>query len=506
MPPSTHFGAPPLDDICENGTLSATSMAANQRESKCRTKGRPTMASVSRHNSEPNLATKTTLAEFMRWWNRREVALSVRCRRAVPPILPLCHRMLFRRSNRAAQQQQQQQQQFLQRAQQQQFIKSAVPLQQMPTTTTTAAPIHLQQASTSSAPPSPAARSSSPPSNSSSRHVLSRAGWRDKMCPDGDLLPASWFMLSSEDLFRLHLKLQRRINQRRSVTRANFAFGEGDRRRANILQKYHRFPAAGLRRAMSDHQICFMDPRRDVEAEEIRRGGPKGNSLSSKLSSSSASKKRVSFSTAAIIVPPPPSPAARDEDDGNESAGGEEKVPSMGQQPAHECYVRPPPAALSPATFVVSLPAALATPVKPILARKSDRPSLAFSAVAVVADPPSSSAEFRRRINTVTSVGDDALCAMDYATFRAWRRGSRLSVDVLNNANSCGVGGGGTEVQNAVGVAQSLGKSAGGARPNVVGWLRLLKRVLDDCLRQKKEKRPNAAGAEVPAGGKRRVE
>uniref|UniRef100_A0A183CIY4 Uncharacterized protein n=1 Tax=Globodera pallida TaxID=36090 RepID=A0A183CIY4_GLOPA len=458
MPPSTHFGAPPLDDICENGTLSATSMAANQRVSKYGTKGHPTMPSVSRHNSEPKLAPKTTLAEFMRWWNRREVALSVRCRRAVPPILPLCHRMLFRRSNRAAQHQQQQ---FLERAQQQQFVKSAEPPQQMLTTT---AQQQLHQFVSNRRPLLPPLRPR--------RRVLL------------PLPPAA----------------------RPDTSSTVPAGGTKCVRTAICCQPPdHRFPAAGLRRAMSDHQICFMDPRRDVEAEEIRRGGPKGNSWSSKLSSSSAAtnaKKRVSFSTAAIIVPPPPSPAARDEDDGNESAGGEEKVPSMGQQPAHERHAHPPPPASSPTTFVVSLPAASATPVKPILARKSDRPSLAFSAVAVVAvadPPPSSSAEFRRRINTVTSIGDDAFCAMDYATFRAWRRGSRLSVDVLNNANSCGGGGGGTEAENAVGVAQSLGKSAGRARPNVVGWLRLLKRVLDDCLRQRKEKRPNAAGAKVSA-------
>lgn len=46
-------------------------------------------------------------------------------------------------------------------------------------------------------------------------------------------------ILVSQDLTRLHQKLQRRIHRRASLTRANASYGGGevDRRRASIMEK-----------------------------------------------------------------------------------------------------------------------------------------------------------------------------------------------------------------------------------------------------------------------------
>ena len=90
-----------------------------------------------------------------------------------------------------------------------------------------------------------------------------------------------WFF---KELDRLHNKIQRRINRRRSLNRLNCAFGEANPKRAIIIEKCMKSLMKklrkailftdkplrnGIRRALSDYQIHGMDPRKDVE-QEIR--------------------------------------------------------------------------------------------------------------------------------------------------------------------------------------------------------------------------------------------
>uniref|UniRef100_A0A915MBM0 Uncharacterized protein n=1 Tax=Meloidogyne javanica TaxID=6303 RepID=A0A915MBM0_MELJA len=167
---------------------------------------------------------------------------------------------------------------------------------------------------------------------------------------------------------RAHYKLQRRISRRRSLTRANFPFGETNPRRAKVIEKYDRL-RIGIRRALSDHQILFMDLK-DVE---------------------------------------------------------------------NSC--------------------------------RSNRNNNA-------------STSFRNRVGTSLSVGgchDDendyySVIRMDYAMFRAWRRGSRLSVDVLNRAAICSANFDGVMGRN----------SQTEQRLPLTGWALVLKRVLADWIKRRK--------------------
>uniref|UniRef100_A0A914NT56 Uncharacterized protein n=1 Tax=Meloidogyne incognita TaxID=6306 RepID=A0A914NT56_MELIC len=181
---------------------------------------------------------------------------------------------------------------------------------------------------------------------------------------------------------RAHYKLQRRISRRRSLTRANFPFGETNPRRAKVIEKYDRL-RIGIRRALSDHQILFMDPIKDVECDGIFNSRRTNN------------HKRVSFSS-------PSSSNQKEELNWNLNKKEQKQQKS----------------------------------VKPILTRRNSCRSNRNN---------NASTSFRNRVGTSLSVGgchDDendyySVIRMDYAMFRAWRRGSRLSVDVLNRAAIC---------------------------------------------------------------------
>uniref|UniRef100_A0A915P961 Uncharacterized protein n=1 Tax=Meloidogyne floridensis TaxID=298350 RepID=A0A915P961_9BILA len=190
---------------------------------------------------------------------------------------------------------------------------------------------------------------------------------------DDDLLPSCWFLSDSEinDLTqRAHYKLQRRISRRRSLTRANFPFGETNPRRAKVIEKYDRL-RIGIRRALSDHQILFMDLK-DVECD-----------------------------------------------------------------------------------------------VKPILTRRNSCRSNRNN---------NASTSFRNRVGTSLSVGGCHDDENDYYSFRAWRRGSRLSVDVLNRAAICSANFDGVMGRN----------SQTEQRLPLTGWALVLKRVLADWIKRRK--------------------
>lgn len=241
---------------------------------------------------------------------------------------------------------------------------------------------------------------------------------------DDDLLPSCWFLSDSEinDLTqRAHYKLQRRISRRRSLTRANFPFGETNPRRAKVIEKYDRL-RIGIRRALSDHQILFMDPIKDVECDGIFNSRRTNN------------HKRVSFSS-------PSSSNQKEELNWNLNKKEQKQQKS----------------------------------VKPILTRRNSCRSNRNN---------NASTSFRNRVGTSLSVGgchDDendyySVIRMDYAMFRAWRRGSRLSVDVLNRAAICSANFDGVMGRN----------SQTEQRLPLTGWALVLKRVLADWIKRRK--------------------
>ncbi|KAL7071669.1 hypothetical protein ACQ4LE_009391 [Meloidogyne hapla] len=250
---------------------------------------------------------------------------------------------------------------------------------------------------------------------------------------DDDLLPSCWFLSDSEinDLNqRAHYKLQRRISRRRSLTRANFPFGETNPRRAKVVEKYHRLKV-GVRRALSDHQILFMDPIKDVECEL--------NSIFNLNSRRTNNHKRVSFSSPSSVCA---SSITNEKEETNWNNNKEKQKQQKNIQS-----------------------------VKPILTRRNSVKSNRNTAAIT---------HFRSRVGTSLSVGgcfddeNDYSVMMDFAMFRAWRRGSRLSVDVLSRAALCSASFDGAIGRNSQ------------TEQRIPGWALVLKRVLADWIKRRK--------------------
>ncbi|KAI1724078.1 hypothetical protein Ddc_05280 [Ditylenchus destructor] len=206
------------------------------------------------------------------------------------------------------------------------------------------------------------------------------------------------FFAADPDLCRLRQKVERRIERRRSLTHANSAY-HGDAatlKTSKVLEKYR--PRLLLnRRSVSESALNFMEPNVHIDIGQLLRGyntvtkGYKDvNQIINLPLQVSGQRKRVSFSGPATTI----------------------YVPHF-KTTTH----------IDSITFLQQRQGLLQ---KPVLSR-FHKPAKTILVT--------NSAEGTKKTNLgldFSPADEYPLSHMDYATFRAWRRGSRLSIDVFD--------------------------------------------------------------------------
>uniref|UniRef100_A0A915D3A3 Uncharacterized protein n=1 Tax=Ditylenchus dipsaci TaxID=166011 RepID=A0A915D3A3_9BILA len=219
------------------------------------------------------------------------------------------------------------------------------------------------------------------------------------------------------DLTRMRLKVEKRIERRRSLTLANNQLHNqmANAKSNAVVDKYSTKLYKG-RRALSDLALDCMELNTHLNIEELKNFHRKGNSGynaiaidSLALSRARTHCKRVSFSapTTTIYVPR------------NKSSPNLETITYLQQKPQ---------------LFTHFQHSQRVQRIQPILTRRSRR--LSANPLGACSNKPTRA---HPSIVVTTTIGADyssaddyPLSHMDFATFKAWRRGSRLSIDVLD--------------------------------------------------------------------------